>query len=1250
MVPSNEPPRSPRRARRRWIRALGAIAALVAVVIGAALVLVHHLDHPWVKRRLLAFARGASGLDLDYASIRVSELHGARVEGLVVKTPAELAGAAPELARVEAIDVGWSPGSLVGPGPKLERVALHGVTVTVVVDEHGRTTFDAIPSSSPPSPPTPLSKLPASIFASPLPVGRVEIDGVALSLVTTNANAVVERVDLSGLAIALTTTRGAGGPGIEIAIGAIDAPREIEVVRTRDGAAKAARFALGFALGADAKAAHVMLGVDVRRQEFVEGIAPGEGLRLAANATFDGDAERTSISLEQAELGAGVASAKASVEIPDDGAPLVHHLEADVDLVKLVALAPAGLVPLTLGRGELHARIDELDVAAPGEKAAASIDMTASDVAFTAPGAEASVGSLRLVVRGKPEVGGGFAGQGTITIDALRARTGGATVAADELELQIDGARSGAGAWSGEVALKAARLGSEALGVEARDLGVALRSAALHLDSKAMFGVRGDVELDVSAASVDARRAAGVLADASHLHVRAPLPVAPPLAAEGRLELARVTLFDRRGHEKIADPLRLDFAIHDVIPDLDHPVATLAVAHVDVALGALRTSIDATKAADAVDYRLHATAATLADVGKLVEDGEHSARWERMSLVLDASGRADRIASSSPSLRQEAHVVASGVAFGDVATDKLDLTLSSNGTASRQEAKVDGRADALVLAGAALGEERFSATATVDVGARSLRLDLTNAGPAEVKLGATATIDGGRGAVNYEVTTDVAKLGPLAPLASKIHALAGFDLEKLAIHVASRGRALGVTAPDDKARPRDAFGVEAAVDADLHGVTWAHDDQSIVVDEGRLHAIIGGDQETHTIESHLDVDAMKVAFGRHEIVIRMVRDTLKAKLDKKVEEGEVSIDQRVTIEEVRQDIAPMYPIGKVEAHVVAARDDDGVIRIAEVKIENRAAGTSLKVSGGLELAEDRRRLSLRAEVQQDLARACTRRDLFVGSGEAAVTVRVESADLAVFRSKAVLTLKRANLALPGPGLKLSGVDGEIPVRADLHLGKDGVELLRDTDVNRYSVLRFSDQHPMLAARSFISVESIVTPAVTIAPFAANLEVAQNVVSLGQLELGLRGGRVTGQCIIQVAGEDSKIQAHLRANGVQSSHGEPFDGNAALEVSLGDRSVEGRAEILRIGRRHLLDLVDLQDPQRVDGSMNQIRRALGLGYPSHLRISFDHGFASASISFAGIASLLSVDDIRGVPMGALVDKTVRSIWKPQHHPR
>ncbi len=58
-------------------------------------------------------------------------------------------------------------------------------------------------------------------------------------------------------------------------------------------------------------------------------------------------------------------------------------------------------------------------------------------------------------------------------------------------------------------------------------------------------------------------------------------------------------------------------------------------------------------------------------------------------------------------------------------------------------------------------------------------------------------------------------------------------------------------------------------------------------------------------------------------------------------------------------------------------------------------------------------------------------------------------------------------------------------------------------------------------------------------------------------------------------------------------------------------------------------------------MNHIRTALAFGYPKRVRIAFKQGFASAGVSFGGLASLVSVDDVRGIPIGPLMERALNS---------
>src|SRR5580658_7725179 len=87
--PSDE---SQRRGRwRRWVlRSLAGVAGLVVLVGVAAIVLLHSLDSPWLKRRLQRFVRTSVGVDVDYRAARVELFSGAQIEGLLVQSPAEV--------------------------------------------------------------------------------------------------------------------------------------------------------------------------------------------------------------------------------------------------------------------------------------------------------------------------------------------------------------------------------------------------------------------------------------------------------------------------------------------------------------------------------------------------------------------------------------------------------------------------------------------------------------------------------------------------------------------------------------------------------------------------------------------------------------------------------------------------------------------------------------------------------------------------------------------------------------------------------------------------------------------------------------------------------------------------------------------------------------------------------------------------------------------------------------------------------
>src|SRR5208283_6205083 len=101
----------------------------------AVVVLLHCVDQPWLKRRIQRLAIASAGVEVDYDTARIDLLSGIEIDGLVVRSPAEVRPFASELVRVGRVDARWSAMSLLrGRAPLIRRVAVSDVTLTVVVD------------------------------------------------------------------------------------------------------------------------------------------------------------------------------------------------------------------------------------------------------------------------------------------------------------------------------------------------------------------------------------------------------------------------------------------------------------------------------------------------------------------------------------------------------------------------------------------------------------------------------------------------------------------------------------------------------------------------------------------------------------------------------------------------------------------------------------------------------------------------------------------------------------------------------------------------------------------------------------------------------------------------------------------------------------------------------------------------------------------------------------------------------------
>jgi hypothetical protein len=586
--------------------------------------------------------------------------------------------------------------------------------------------------------------------------------------------------------------------------------------------------------------------------------------------------------------------------------------------------------------------------------------------------------------------------------------------------------------------------------------------------------------------------------------------------------------------------------------------------------------------------------------------------------------------------------------WGDVSASTIAAVMRSQGDAWRHKGELDLQIEGLRIGESDAGPQHQTLTLDLDRREPSLRLGLTSHAGLKIALDAALAFDRKARALRCDVKGDLPAIGAPSPILAKAQVPAELDPSQLALNVELHGTLLGVITdiaadgtPSLAPAPMRTASFEGKAVVDARGIRWREDARSINLPALHWQVESQVDGPRRAVHSNLTVEKLNVRMGDHRLSFAGMSSDTTATFTDKWEADEIELKHLMKVRSLEQRPALPYPVQDLEWSFSARRKPHGVIHVPDLKLSNAATRTQLSARGRLDLSDNRRLLAVRGELEQDLS-GLARPGVIESSGKATVDFQVASPDLVVYRTLSNILLQNVNVRLPESGMAIEALDGNVPLTENLELTEGQVQLLDDSGVNPYPMLRFADQHPLLSRSGFISAGSITTPYISIAPLAGNLSINQNVFSMSQLEMGVRGGRITGQCLLDWQGKNSTLNAHVRATGVQSSRGEPFDGNAAVIISGKDRSINGRAEILRIGTRHLLDLLELEDPHHTDPATNRVRYALGLGYPKNVRVRFNHGFGRLSITMGGPARLLSLDEIRGIPMGPIVDRVIDSM--------
>jgi hypothetical protein len=604
------------------------------------------------------------------------------------------------------------------------------------------------------------------------------------------------------------------------------------------------------------------------------------------------------------------------------------------------------------------------------------------------------------------------------------------------------------------------------------------------------------------------------------------------------------------------------------------------------------------------------------------------------------------------------------LSVGPTATPSASLRgarihIQSSGTTRQHQGTISIAVDAPASGGKTFPSAQFDITAKADLTRGAVDVQLKGAQPA-ADLRLIAALDASR-AIHWEAR------GKLAGLAAAAVVLPpGPDWSRLAVELDGRGVASGIVAsmsggvPVLVADPATALRGHQAVTVKVRDVHYA--DPALNRADVAAATLVANVELGKTRSAVVTLDVPELAATSSGV--KLGAKALAVRLDATLGGHGVArgIDAKLTVRAASavQSAAPWYGVTDPALEVTVGGDPDASLAIA-MHLANPGGGTALDLKGNLERGltspasgvVGRNSLALDGTLVQGLDRLDAAAGKLVARGTVRMPFRVESGDLTVFRTTAQIALDQVAIEVPASKLRVTNLNGKLPVIQEIVVGPAGVERVGRGDRGPFSQLRFPDYRPFAGDADYLTIGEIAINGMTLGPAAGNARLDHDVIALDQLELAALDGKISGQLLAQLRGLDTQLVFRGKLTGLRApapgSGGkgsrDPFDANVAITLTPYRYGLEGRAEIVRIGRDHLRALLDVWDPYHADVSANRVRLALLAGYPKQVRMGFASGFASLGVELGGIAGVVRIDELRGLPIGPALAHYLSPILEP-----
>lgn len=412
-----------------------------------------------------------------------------------------------------------------------------------------------------------------------------------------------------------------------------------------------------------------------------------------------------------------------------------------------------------------------------------------------------------------------------------------------------------------------------------------------------------------------------------------------------------------------------------------------------------------------------------------------------------------------------------------------------------------------------------------------------------------------------------------------------------------------------------------------------------------------------SVRASLEADAVDAdAQGRGATL-----DGARVSLELASPDGEkLDAHARIDVAEVAVHGKQRVSLGKVSFATDAQGSRSEAIAITRLDLASSGLGTSFSATGSVDLRPrtapvglgdvvvvGRESAFLRGVLTADLAALTSSVRGFGARGRVRAPIVLAAGDRSLVRVDG--TVELSGVSVDWPGGAVEGIEGRVPIDEEIRLEGEEIRLVPSAS-NAFARERFEDQQPLVAATSFVRVKRIAVGEKTFGPLGASVRVDRNTLALDRLELGALGGSVGGRLFVDVRGADTRVDFRGDVTGLElAADGKPLDAHLALRLRPWRRALEGRIDVARTSPDQLRLALDVYDPYHENVSANRARQALSLGYPKGVRMRFQDGLASIAIDLGGLGAAVRIDDIRGVPIAPMLEKSL-SPKLPKDPPR